>query len=62
MDVKSNEFEFVTTWVAPDQLENEKIESIYARDPNERQFWPIWLYFIERSNGALTNDYGYANQ
>lgn len=61
-DDKSNEYEFNTTWVAPDELEDAKINSIYARNPNERQFWPIWLYFIEKSNGALTNDYGYANE
>lgn len=61
-DDKTNEYEFNMTWVAADRLLDTKINSIYARNPDERQFWPIWLYFIEKSNGALTNDYGYANE
>lgn len=56
---KSSEFEYKTTWVAPDQLEDEKIESIYAQDPNQWQFWPIWQVFLDASNGKLVNDYGY---
>ncbi len=37
----------------------EKINSLYLRNPDERQFWPIWQVFIESSNGKLVNDYGY---
>ncbi len=48
-----------TTWVAPDELEDIKIESIYAQDPDQWQFWPIWQVFLDASNGTLTNDYGY---
>lgn len=59
LDDKSAEYEFSTTWVAADELEDEKIESIFARNPDERQFWPIWQYFLDNSNGTLTNDYGY---
>lgn len=40
-------------------LDDTKIESIYASDPNTRQFWPIWQYFLDTSNGMLKNDYGY---
>jgi len=40
-------------------LADTKIESIYARDPNTRQFWPIWQVFLDASNGKLVNDYGY---
>ena len=40
-------------------LTNDKIESLYLRNPDERQFWPIWQNFLDSSNGMLTNDYGY---
>lgn len=30
--------------------------ALYVSDPNRQQFWPIWQYFIENSNGQLTND------
>ncbi|KOH43008.1 RagB/SusD family nutrient uptake outer membrane protein [Sunxiuqinia dokdonensis] len=56
---KSAEYEFNETWVAPAELEDTKIESIYARNPNEYQYWPIWQVFLDASNGQLTNDYGY---
>ncbi len=56
---KSTEYEFNTTWVSPTKLLDTKIESIYARNPNDYQFWPIWQVFLDGSNGQLTNDYGY---
>lgn len=56
---KSTVYEFNTTWVEPEELEDTKIESIYARNPNEYQCWPIWQVFLDASNGQLTNDYGY---
>lgn len=37
----------------------DKINSLFQRDPDTRQFWPIWQVFIDSSNGMLTNDYGY---
>jgi hypothetical protein len=40
-------------------INDEKISSIYKRDPDTKQFWPIWQVFIEGSNGRLVNDYGY---
>lgn len=42
-------------------LDNTKINSLYKAgvNPDNRQFWPIWLVFIQSSNGQLTNDYGY---
>lgn len=43
-------------WAMPGQLEDNKIESMYAGDPNSNQFWPIWQIFIDGSNGQLTND------
>lgn len=46
-------------YVTPSALNDQKIESIYALDPNTRQFWPIWQVFLDGSNGKLVNDYGY---
>ncbi len=56
---KSAEYEFSRTWVSPSNLEDSKIESIYTRNPNEYQYWPIWQVFIDGSNNQLKNDYGY---
>lgn len=56
---KSAEYEYNDTFVAPDELDDNKIETIYTRNPDERQFWPIWQFFLDNSNGQLTNDYGY---
>lgn len=46
-------------FVAEDKLKDDKIESVYINDPNTKQFWPIWQVFLDGSNGALVNDYGY---
>jgi hypothetical protein len=56
---KSGEFDFNGVYVSPENLNDAKIESIYAQDPNSRQFWPIWQVFLDGSNGMLVNDYGY---
>lgn len=53
---KSAEYPSNETWVAPENLTDEKIESIYAQDPDQHQFWPIWQVFIDGSNGKLKND------
>ncbi|MBT1710026.1 RagB/SusD family nutrient uptake outer membrane protein [Fulvivirgaceae bacterium PWU5] len=44
------------TWT---ELVDTKIESLYAADPDTRQFWPVWQVFLDASNGKLVNDYGY---
>ncbi|NDV81247.1 RagB/SusD family nutrient uptake outer membrane protein [Bacteroides sp. 51] len=31
-------------------------EALARRDPDTQQFWPIWQYFIDNSNGMLNND------
>lgn len=36
-----------------------KVESLYTQSPDTKQFWPIWQVFLDTSNGALVNDYGY---
>jgi len=49
-------------WFVSNAINNitpEKINSLFLRNPDERQFWPIWQVFIESSNGQLVNDYGY---
>jgi hypothetical protein len=56
---KSSEYEYNINWVAPSRLNDIKIESIYARDPNQWQYWPIWQVFLDGSNRQLVNDYGY---
>lgn len=56
---KSGEFDFSRDWAVVDELTDEKIQTIYARDPNAYQFWPIWQTFIDGSNGTLKNDYAY---
>jgi hypothetical protein len=40
-------------------LSFDKVEALFLNDPDTRQFWPIWEYFINNSNGMLINDYGY---
>lgn len=56
---KTGEYDAVTTWISDTKLAPAKVSSIYAVDPNTRQFWPIWQNFIDSSNGMLVNDYGY---
>jgi starch-binding outer membrane protein, SusD/RagB family len=56
---KSAEYDFNAIFVAPNRLTDAKIESIYAKNPNQFQFWPIWQVFLDASNGQLKNDYGY---
>jgi hypothetical protein len=56
---KSTEYDYSVDWVGTGKLKDEKIEAIYAKDPDKHQFWPIWKTFIDSSNGMLVNDYGY---
>ncbi|GET20280.1 putative outer membrane starch-binding protein [Prolixibacter denitrificans] len=56
---KSGDYAYHTSWADPSNLVDSKVESIYAQDPDQHQFWPIWQVFIDASNGKLTNDYGY---
>ncbi len=48
-------------WTSVDwtSLSDSKIAALYRKDPNTRQFWPIWQVFLDASNGTLKNDYGY---
>jgi len=56
---KSAEYDYNTTWISPTLLLNTKIDAIYAKNPDQWQFWPIWQVFLDSSNGTLKNDYGY---
>lgn len=49
----------VSDWVAPGKLDDTRINFLYANDPDQNQFWPIFKVFIDASNGKLKNDYGY---
>ena len=55
----SSEYTYNTVYVSTDKLGTSKISSLYTNDPDQNQFWPIWQVFIDASNGALKNDYGY---
>ncbi|MEQ8472236.1 MAG: RagB/SusD family nutrient uptake outer membrane protein [Marinoscillum sp.] len=55
-DDRSTEYSDNIDWAVPEELDDEKIESLYVGNPNENQFWPIWQVFIDGSNGQLTND------
>ncbi|MGJ1420591.1 RagB/SusD family nutrient uptake outer membrane protein [Sphingobacterium spiritivorum] len=44
------------TWkLAADNDQVAYWDAMFLRDPNMQQFWPIWQFFIEASNGQLTN-------
>lgn len=45
-------------YVKESKLKDEKIELIYLRDPDTRQYWPIFSAAIA-NNYMLVNDYGY---
>ncbi|MCI2082057.1 MAG: RagB/SusD family nutrient uptake outer membrane protein [Bacteroidales bacterium] len=46
-------------YVSPDNLDADKISSMYAVNPDTREFWPIFDASITNSQGYLVNDYGY---
>lgn len=45
-----------TTWISDTKLPETLINSLYQKNPNENQYWPIWQTFIDSSNGMLNND------
>lgn len=46
-------------YISPEHLESETIEAMYQRNPDERQFWPIFDITLTNGQGYLVNDYGY---
>ena len=55
----SGSFAYNALYVGPTKLDATKIGTLYTNNPDQNQFWPIWQVFIDASNGALSNDYGY---
>lgn len=49
-------YESNTTWISTTALPAALINSLYQKDPDQHQFWPIWQFFVDSSNGSLTND------
>jgi hypothetical protein len=45
-------YEYDSQWKIQDKF----AEGLFVRDPDTQQFWPIWQYFIDNSNGMLNND------
>jgi hypothetical protein len=52
----SADYDYQENWAGIDQLEDDKINSLYTNDPDQNQYWPIWQVFIDASNGMLNND------
>lgn len=48
-------YEGSVRWFNPDRLSVDLINSLYQKNPDENQYWPIWQTFIDSSNGQLTN-------
>ncbi len=40
---------------------DDKINCLAVKDPDTRQFWPLFDYVVTNSQGTLVNDYGYVN-
>jgi len=57
LNYESNKGWFISNGL--NNLNTDKINSLFLKDPDTRQFWPIWQVFITSSNNMLTNDYGY---
>ena len=30
-------------------------DALAIKDPNKQQYWPIWQFFLDASNGTLNN-------
>ena len=48
-------YDGTANWLGADKLPTALINSLYQKDPDQHQFWPIWQTFIDSSNGQLTN-------
>lgn len=45
------------SWVITSSSETTTFwDALYQGSPNAQQYWPIWQYFIDTSNGQLNND------
>lgn len=48
-------YEGNTRWINPEKLTPALINSLYQKEPDQNQYWPVWQTFIDSSNGQLTN-------
>lgn len=56
----SSEYPYeIKSWCDSTAITDTQINAIYARNPNNYEYWPIWQVFIDASKGTLKNDYGY---
>jgi hypothetical protein len=55
----SGSYTYNALYVGPSKLDATRIGTLYTNNPDVNQLWPIWQVFIDASNGALSNDYGY---
>lgn len=45
------------TWKLVGDTDKDKYwDCLFRKDPNTRQYWPIWQVFLDTSNGMLNND------
>lgn len=45
-----------TTWISPTKILESLANSLYQKNPDQNQYWPIWQTFINGSNGMLSNN------
>lgn len=51
----SGSYDASETWISATKLEDAKIESIYARNPDLYMYWPIFDVTLNASNGYIVN-------
>lgn len=52
-------WEYMKGYISADKLKSKRIDDIYLKDPDTRQYWPIFDNTLSNSQGSLVNDYGY---
>jgi len=57
LNYESNKGWFLSNGV--NNLTTDKISSLFLKEPDTHQFWPIFQQVLDASNNTLTNDYGY---
>jgi len=57
LNYESNKGWFTSNGV--NNLTPDKISSLFLKEPDTHQFWPIFQQVLDASNNTLTNDYGY---
>ena len=46
-------------YISTSKLKEDKIGWLASGDPDAKQFWPIFDYILNNSQGSIKNDYGY---